>query len=63
MFLPPEQRQPGPRPPEPSPRRRALSAREEAVLPWIVCFVVLTMVLAPIGGSSLVNAIWYLVKR
>lgn len=61
MFLAPENRQPGP-PPEPPKPKRILTAREKVVLPWVIGFIVVTLVLAPIGGSTVVEALWYLMS-
>lgn len=62
MFVPPEQRQPGPPPWQPPPKR-TLTAREKAVMPWLVGFVLVTIVLAPIGGSTVLEVLWYLLRR
>lgn len=63
MFVPPEQRQPGPPPPDPPPPRRKLTGREEAVLSWLIGAVLVSTVLAPIGGSTLLEAVWYAFTR
>ena len=62
MFLPPDQRHPGsspwdPRPPEPPPPRGG------TVGPWLIGLVLVATVLAPMGGSSLLEALWYLLRR
>lgn len=62
MFVPPEHRQPGP-PPWLPPRRRALSKRGETVMLRVVCFCLLVMLLAPIGGSTVIEAVWFLLRR
>ncbi len=62
MFLPPEHRQPRPPPWEPPPKRR-ISAREESVVLWVMGFVLVLLVLAPIGGSTVLEAFAYLFRR
>ena len=53
MFLPPEERQPRyPLQPDDGPSRRG-----EAVLLWLVGIFLLSILLAPIGGSTLVQAL------
>ena len=63
MFVPPEDRSPGPPPWHPSPPKRALTKRGEAVMLWLVCLFLLLMLLAPLGGNTVVEALWFLLKR
>jgi hypothetical protein len=51
-----------PPPPPDEPSRRSLSKREERLLMWCVCLWLAGMFLAPIGGSSVVQAIVYLMR-
>lgn len=44
---------PPPSPPEKAPR---LSKRRELVLIWAICLFLLTIMLAPIGGGTLIAA-------
>lgn len=60
MYLPPDQRQPRRLPPEPP--RRDLGPRERTVVLWLVALVLLSIVLAPIGGSTLVELAGYLLR-
>ncbi|RTL45706.1 MAG: hypothetical protein EKK53_04975 [Burkholderiales bacterium] len=62
MFVPPEHRPHGPLPWRPPEHKRRLTRREEAVMLWAVGLFLLTLLLAPLGGSSLVEAIWFLLK-
>jgi hypothetical protein len=59
MFLPPEDRQPG-YPPQPD---EGLSKRGEAVLLWLVGIFLLAVLLGPIGGSTLGQALAALLGR
>ncbi len=59
MFLPPEERQPG-YPPRPD---GGLSRRGEAVLLWLVGIFLLAVLLGPIGGSTLGQALAALLGR
>lgn len=63
MFVPPEYRQPGPPPRHPTPPNRALTKRGETVMVWVVCLFLLLMFLAPIGGSTVVEALWFALMR
>ena len=63
MFVPPEHRQPGPPPWRPAPPRRKLTKRGETVMVWVVCLFLLLMLLAPIGGSTVIQALWFLLSR
>lgn len=62
MFVPPEQRSPRPGPWHPPRPRRALSKRAESLVGWIVGGVLVSIALAPIGGSSLIEALWALMR-
>jgi hypothetical protein len=53
MFLPPEERRPG-YPPQPE---DGLSRRSEAVLLWLIGIFLLSVLLGPIGGSTIVQAL------
>ena len=59
MFVPPEQRRSW-HPPQPDGKR---SKPGETVLLVLVCLFLLSMLLAPIGGSTLVNALLALIRR
>jgi hypothetical protein len=63
MFVPPEQWPHRPPPWQPRPPRRELSKRGEVALLWVVGIVLLLMLLAPIGGSTVLEAIWFLLRR
>lgn len=49
-------------PPPPEPARPRMSKREEMFLIWCVCLWLAGMVIAPIGGSSIVHALAYLFR-
>ena len=53
MFLPPDERKPW----YPSQQHDGLSKRGEAVLLWLVGIFLLAVLLAPIGGSTLGQAL------
>ena len=53
MFLPPEERQPW----YPVPPDKGLSRRDEAVLLCLVAIFLLAVLLGPIGGSTLGQAL------
>lgn len=59
MYLPPEQRKPG-YPPRP---RRPLSRRSEAVLLWLIGIFLVSVLLGPIGGSTVIQALLALAPR
>jgi hypothetical protein len=63
MFVPPENRQPRPAPWNPQPPKRELTKRERTVVIWVVGAVLVLMVLAPIGGSTVLEVLWYLLRR
>lgn len=63
MFVPPDHWQPGPPPRHPAPPRRALTKRGEAVMLSLVCFFLLLMLVAPIGGSTVVEMLRFLLRR
>lgn len=49
-------------PPPDEPARPPLSKREEAWLIWCVCLFLAALFFAPIGGSSVLYAIAYLLR-
>lgn len=59
MFLPPDQRRPW-YPPRPEGR---MSRRGEAVLLWLIVIFLVTVLLGPIGGSTIVQAVVALLHR
>ncbi len=59
MFLPPEERRPW-YPPRP---RGGMSRRDEAVLLALVAVFLLSVLLSPIGGSTIVQALLALLHR
>ncbi|MBI3349173.1 MAG: hypothetical protein HY020_18430 [Burkholderiales bacterium] len=63
MFVPPEHRPPGPPPWRPPRPKRTLTKRQEAVMLWAVGLFLLLQLLAPLGGSTVVEAIWFLLSR
>lgn len=50
------------RPEEPRPRRPPLTARQERVLVWILAANAVLLLVAPIGGATLVQAVLALLK-
>jgi len=63
MFLPPEQRHPGSSPWDNPPPKPAPSSRGEAVGLWLIVLLLVSIVMAPIGGSSVLEALWYVLRR
>ena len=63
MFLPPEMRHPGSSPGDPAPPEPAQPARGEALGSWLIGLLLVSTVLAPLGGSSVLEALWYLLRR
>ena len=63
MFVPPEQRHPGSSPGDAPPPKPAPPSRGETIGLWLIGLLLLSIVLAPIGGSSLLEAVWYLWRR
>jgi len=59
MFLPPDERKPW----YPSQPDDGLSKRDEAVLLWLVGIFLLAVLLGPIGGSTLGQALVALLGR
>jgi len=59
MFLPPDERKPW----YPSQPDGGLSKRDEAVLLWLVGIFLLAVLLGPIGGSTLGQALVALLGR
>ncbi len=59
MFLPPEER----RPCYPFRPEDGLSKRGEAVLLWLVGIFLLSVLLGPIGGSTIVQSLLALLRR
>ncbi len=55
MFVPPEQRSAGPKPEDPQAGPPA--CRSDSVLLWLIVAFVSAMLLAPIGGSTLVHGL------
>jgi hypothetical protein len=51
-----------PQQPPDEPGRPHLTQREERLLIWCVCLLLAALFLAPIGGSSVVQAIAYLLR-
>lgn len=54
--------QPPPPPWQPPRRTPRLSQREQDVLGGIIGFNLLLLLLAPIGGATLISALWALVR-
>lgn len=50
-------------PEEPPPRRPRLTARQERVFLWIVAVNVLLLLVAPIGGATVIHAILAALKH
>lgn len=62
MFLPPEQRHPGSSPWQP-PAKPAPPSRRETVILWLVGLVLASAFLAPMGGSSVIEALWFVLRH
>ena len=62
MFLPPEQRHPGSSPGDPPPPEPA-SPRGETLGLWLIGLALVSIVLAPLGGSTLLEALWHVLHR
>lgn len=45
-----------PDPPPQKPQRRPLTAGEQKVLLWVICFNLALLVVAPIGGATVIHA-------
>ena len=63
MFVPPDRRHPGSSPwdhpaptPPPPPRGGTVGL-------WLIGLLLVATVLAPMGGSSLLEALWYVMRR
>ena len=63
MFLPPEQRHPGSSPWDAPPPKPAPPSRGETLGLWLIGFLLVSIVLAPLGGSTVVEALWHLLRR
>lgn len=63
MFVPPEQRPPGPARWNPPPPKRHLSKRSETIVLWMVGFILVSIFLAPLGGSTVAEAVWFFLTR
>ena len=63
MFVPPEKRHPGQPPWEPLPPKREGASGDQTVVLWLIGFLLVLTVLAPIGGSTVLNALWYVMSR
>ena len=63
MFLPPEKRHPGSPPWDPPPPKRRPTSRDETVVLYLIGFLLMLTVLAPIGGSTVVEALWFMLSR
>jgi len=59
MFLPPEERRPG----YPFQPEEGMSRRGEAVLLWLIGIFLVAVLLGPIGGSTVVQALLALLRR
>ncbi|MCO5732211.1 hypothetical protein [Rhizobium sp. SSA_523] len=57
MFLDLKSYGPRPEPRQPAPPERRISPRGEKVLVWIICFNLLVLCIAPIGGASVIDAL------
>jgi len=63
MFVPPEHWPPRPPPWHRPPPKRELTKRAEAVVLCLVGVVLVLTVLAPLGGSTVVEALWFMLSR
>ncbi len=63
MFLPPEQRHPGSSPGDPPPSRPAPPSRGEALGIWLIGLLLVATILAPMGGSTVLEALWHVLRR
>jgi hypothetical protein len=45
-----------PEPPPQNPPRRTLTVREQKVMIWVICFNLALLVVAPIGGATVIHA-------
>ncbi len=63
MFVPPEKRHPGSPPWDPPPSKRGPTSREITAVLWLIGFLLVLIVLAPIGGSTVLEALWYVLSR
>ncbi|MGE6738754.1 hypothetical protein ACQKGC_00605 [Allorhizobium pseudoryzae] len=57
MFLDLKSYGPRPDPLPPKPSRPKLTPRGEKVMIWIICFNVLVLTIAPIGGATVIDAV------
>ncbi|MFD1745426.1 hypothetical protein ACFSE1_08150 [Rhizobium helianthi] len=61
MFLDLKNYNPKPEPPRQEPARPNLTVRQQKLLAWIICFNVLLLLVAPIGGATAIQGILSLI--
>lgn len=57
MFLDLKSYGPRPEPMPPKPPAPKLTRRDEKIFVWIICFNLVVLALAPIGGASVIDAV------
>lgn len=57
MFLDMKSYGPRPEPLPPKPSKPNLSAREQKILAWVICFNILVLFIAPIGGATVIHSL------
>lgn len=63
MFVPPEQQQPGSSPWDAPPPKPARPRRGETLGLWLIGLMLLATVVAPMGGSTVIEALWRVLRH
>jgi hypothetical protein len=63
MYVDFRRQWPPPPPWQPPPAPRRLSKRDETIVLWLIAFNALMLLIAPIGGATLVDALISFVRR
>ncbi len=63
MFLPPEQRHPGPSPWNAQPPKREPKSSKQTVVLWLIGVLLVVTVIALMQGSTVLEALWYVLSH